>query len=515
MINPKKLIGIIKLKLLENYNFNKLYKKILNNEKIYYLFFLRYLLRKILIKVTFSSQNNVHAIFYGFNKDGIESTLSSLLENLELQNVSQIKIINNKEIKTHINRGKGNIIFSDSPLNFFESKFNVFNAPLDWKVFIFIAENDPRELINLKNKKFGDINYISPDYSYQSSHNYPFSGFGIIKVMSISRFLKKFFKKEIITYRNVMTSFCLNDEDQLPFKSFKRFCNKLLEKTCIDRIYDRNISSKNKNDSYKNWFENDEYINHTVKILRIFPEIEELSIELGYQKLNDLVAKKRLIKIIKNNPIKYGYIVAFYTENEPYQSEAKKFIKAIQKLGLKLKLKKYKPNKIWEENCAIKSSFLKEIREQLKGPLLYVDIDAIIHHDPWIYLNKYISDIAVFIDEKGNLVSGTIFINDTKGARILLNNWVEFQKNNPLMWDQIALLKVIQINDNKKIKSFNSDRLPVNLIKIFDENPKYFHGYNYIEHFQISREVKKDIYLKTKKGRMSLKRRYKYKKTNT
>ena len=143
-----------------------------------------------------------------------------------------------------------------------------------------------------------------------------------------------------------------------------------------------------------------------------------------------------------------------------------------------------------------------------------MDIDAIIHRDPWIYLNKYISDIAVFIDEKGNLVSGTIFINDTKGARILLNNWVEFQKNNPLMWDQIALLKVIQINDNKKIKSFNSDRLPVNLIKIFDENPKYFHGYNYIEHFQISREVKKDIYLKTKKGRMSLKRRYKYKKTN-
>ena len=82
------------------------------------------------------------------------------------------------------------------------------------------------------------------------------------------------------------------------------------------------------------------------------------------------------------------------------------------------------------------------------------------------------------------------------------------------MWDQIALLKVIQINDNKKNKSFNSDRLPVNLVNIFDENPKYFHGYNYIEQFQISREVKKDIYLKTKKGRMSLKRRYKYKKTN-
>ena len=131
------------------------------------------------------------------------------------------------------------------------------------------------------------------------------------------------------------------------------------------------------------------------------------------------------------------------------------------------------------------------MREELKGPLLYVDIDAIIHHDPWMYLNKYISDIAVFIDEKGNLVSSTIFINDTKGARILLNNWVEFQKNNPLMWDQIALLKVIQINNNKKNKSFNSDRLPVNLVNIFDENPKYFHGYNYIEQFQISREVKK------------------------
>ena len=89
--------------------------------------------------------------------------------------------------------------------------FNIFNAPLNWKVYIFLPENDPRELINLKHRKLEHINYISFDYSIEDNkENLPFTGFGISKVISISRFLKRYFENEVISFKEDLNTRSLN-----------------------------------------------------------------------------------------------------------------------------------------------------------------------------------------------------------------------------------------------------------------------------------------------------------------
>ena len=516
MLSLKRLLKILKFQLLENYNLKNFYFIFKNNKIFFLVCFFKYIYRVILIKLTFSKKDNIHIMLYGFNKYDFEYIANLIM--LDLFDGKKYKNITISKNDNQIfnNKQKGRVVFSECPLDFFKAKYNFFNAPLNWGIYVFIFKNDPRELINLKHKTLPHINYISPDYSIEKETNNSFTGLGIYKVSKISIFLKNYFENKSIVIDQSINQFMFNEKDEIILRNLKKDLIKIINKYEIPSITKNNnlLNNKSINDksiNNKYWFDDYKNLENFIRISRLFPELESFSLRLGYQNIHKLVDKNKLNTIEKNNPIIEGHIIAFYTENEPYISEVKILVHSLKKLNLKYKIVKYKPFQSWEQNCAIKPSFIKRMRKEIDGPLLYVDVDAIIHFNPWQYLHKYTCDIGVSITQKGNLQSGTIYLSDTQGARNAIEKWINYQNSNPLMWDQVTLSKIIKAEEDNKSNNFSCDRLPINLIFIFDDIPNYIYGKKYIEHFQISREIKKDYYLKSKKGRRSLERRLKYK----
>ncbi len=59
----------------------------------------------------------------------------------------------------------------------------------------------------------------------------------------------------------------------------------------------------------------------------------------------------------------------------------------------------------------------------MSGPLLYIDVDAFVHNDPWPYLSQFDGDMAAVFYNNAQLNSATLLINDTKNAREVLSRW--------------------------------------------------------------------------------------------
>ncbi|HMF68387.1 MAG TPA: hypothetical protein VK602_12345, partial [Phyllobacterium sp.] len=108
-----------------------------------------------------------------------------------------------------------------------------------------------------------------------------------------------------------------------------------------------------------------------------------------------------------------GHIVAFFTTDSIYESEARRMIASASRLGLTVSTTSMQSAGSWVKNASMKAEFLLEERKAKRGPLLYVDVDAVFHRDPWPALVDYDCDISVYYHADGRLAGGTILINDT------------------------------------------------------------------------------------------------------
>jgi hypothetical protein len=133
-----------------------------------------------------------------------------------------------------------------------------------------------------------------------------------------------------------------------------------------------------------------------------------------------------------------GKIVAFYTSNSLYESEAKRMVSSATRLGLSVEATAVDSVGSWVRNASLKAAFLLEARQKHKGPLLYVDVDAVFHRNPWPILSQYDCDIALY-RENGRLLSGTILLNDTPQTLRLLEEWKTRSDTHPDVWDQVVL----------------------------------------------------------------------------
>lgn len=181
-----------------------------------------------------------------------------------------------------------------------------------------------------------------------------------------------------------------------------------------------------------------------------------------------------------------GTIVGFYTRNTFYEQEAQRLLKSINKFNLKTELKVIDDQGTWLKNTGLKASILLDLRKEIQGPLLYVDVDAYLHKNPWIFLSEMDCDIACHITEAGELLSGTIFMADNSAVVTLLQNWANLCTKFPETWDQKLLHKAI--GDSADI---NFRELAQAFCYIFDSKTKLQEQEIIIEHLQASREIKK------------------------
>lgn len=194
---------------------------------------------------------------------------------------------------------------------------------------------------------------------------------------------------------------------------------------------------------------------------------------------------------IEHHPVAQatGEIVAFFTSNSFYVHEARRMIASAVRLGLEVTATAIESAGSWVRNAAMKPSFLLKERRHKRGPLLYVDVDAVFHRNPWPALASFDGDLAVHYSDNGRLISATILINDTPAALRLIEIWKERCDEDPDIWDQLVLQQIIAEDQASGARQFQVGSLPVSFCWIFDRLTNEKTDVVYIEQLQASRQA--------------------------
>lgn len=150
------------------------------------------------------------------------------------------------------------------------------------------------------------------------------------------------------------------------------------------------------------------------------------------------------------------------------------------------------PQSSWLEIVRSKVEFLTRMRREKRGPLLYVDVDAFFHADPWLALEDMDADVsfALLLDNKAR--SGTIYLADTEGALNFLKDWQGRLCSAPDAWDQHPLNDIARDSRTGSDIGYCWRNLPAGLCYIFDKADRTA-GVGVtpvIEHLQASREMR-------------------------
>jgi len=202
-----------------------------------------------------------------------------------------------------------------------------------------------------------------------------------------------------------------------------------------------------------------------------------------------------------------GLIVAYFTEDNHYVQEARRLEASVKRFYLPLSLTGISNQGDWLVNVRFKARFLSHVRKAHCGPLLYVDVDSVIHRDPWPYLNGLDCDVAFCAFRDGKARSGTIYLADTPGASHFLGDWVRRIDDNPAAWDQHPLDDIAREQRTINNTTYRVQFLPPSLCWVFDRVGQVSSLCSevapIIEHLQASREGKSGPLLERRRERIA------------
>ncbi len=162
-------------------------------------------------------------------------------------------------------------------------------------------------------------------------------------------------------------------------------------------------------------------------------------------------------------------------------------VASASRLGLTVQTTAIESAGSWVRNAALKPTFLLEARKKYRGPLLYVDVDAVFHRDPWPVLSDLDCDVAVY-REAGRLISATIFLQDTEATLDLLAEWKRRCDKDPEVWDQVVLQGILD-DDRESTLNYRVEELSASFCWIFDRLSNAKGSDVYIEQLQASRQA--------------------------
>ena len=192
-------------------------------------------------------------------------------------------------------------------------------------------------------------------------------------------------------------------------------------------------------------------------------------------------------------------IVSFYTEGTLYEKEALDLVASLDKLGLEHEVVAA-PNKgSWSANCCYKPEFLLAKLEEHNRPLIWTDADSIFVQKP-TFLEECYADVALRIndhlpvEDKGKILTGTFFVNNTPSAKKLLQLWKRecerlLERKYGLVFDQVALRKVVLHYPT----IVEMKRLPQTYLIIADSRKDKIEDDAVVVHYQASRLNQKII----------------------
>ncbi len=188
-------------------------------------------------------------------------------------------------------------------------------------------------------------------------------------------------------------------------------------------------------------------------------------------------------------------IISYYTENTPYEREAKALLASCEQFGLAHYIRPIPSLGSWAKNCCFKPYFIRQALHELKQPVLWVDSDATIVHKPcWNLFHS--CDLAIFFLEKHEMhynrfFAGTIYCGYSQVISLFLQEWdytsQTMLKAYPDLWDQASLFYTITEEWKKKLSILP---LPESYAMNMEIRLKHAQKVCYILHSQASRTYK-------------------------
>jgi hypothetical protein len=187
-------------------------------------------------------------------------------------------------------------------------------------------------------------------------------------------------------------------------------------------------------------------------------------------------------------------VIAYYTENTPYEALAANLKKSLQHFGIAHHIEGIKDLGSWEKNTHHKAHFIKKCLTDRNQDLLCVDVDAVFKAYPDL-IPTLDCDIAYrtenFRWRKDEALSGTIFLRNNDKVKRLVDRWIELneatpaERMKPETWEQKNMQRA-----QREISDIVYYNLPPEYTYIFDHTRAMFPGVRpVIEHYQESRNI--------------------------
>jgi hypothetical protein len=171
--------------------------------------------------------------------------------------------------------------------------------------------------------------------------------------------------------------------------------------------------------------------------------------------------------------------VSYFTP--AYRHEAAQLTDTLDRFGLMHCVQAVADRGTWELNCAMKPAFIRRMMISTDKPIVWIDADGRVVQAPKLF-DTLDCDMACHFRHDVELLSGTMFFNNTASASDLLVAWAKECEANPGEWDQRTLHRVIEAG------SWNVTKLPASYTAIFDD-PKMMED-AVIVHGQASRRLR-------------------------
>jgi hypothetical protein len=187
-------------------------------------------------------------------------------------------------------------------------------------------------------------------------------------------------------------------------------------------------------------------------------------------------------------------VIAYYTENTPYEALAANLKKSLQHFAIAHHIEGIADLGSWEKNTHHKAYFIKKCLTDRNQDLLCVDVDAVFKQYPSL-IPDLTCDIAYrtqdFRWRKDEALSGTIFLKNNDKVKRLVNRWIELneatpaERMKPETWEQKNMQRA-----HREMSEIDYYNLPPEYTFIFDHMKTMYPGISpVIEHYQESRNV--------------------------
>jgi len=185
-------------------------------------------------------------------------------------------------------------------------------------------------------------------------------------------------------------------------------------------------------------------------------------------------------------------LVSYWTEGTGYEEEAKGLAESCEKQKVPFRIESVPNLGSWIRNTQYKPTFLLEVMEERREPLLWVDADARIQKPLDLSFLGDDHDFAAHWKRGHELLSGTLWFNFTAPAIELLGAWKDAcaaHDGSGRGFDQRILNAVVPT-----VPSLRTYKLPPEYTFIFDIMRRELPNVEpIIEHFQASRRLRRTI----------------------